>query len=411
MSSSRLVNVIFICVVVVVVSSYFSLGAFQERTTTTNAPTGAGFHEERNVFLGKSDSERDSSREQEREERKWEEEVRQRLADYETFDFEYRDKERVRLRDVLFSAGMPAIPDFEFSREHCLFERTRPYNGTLVISVANHAHLQLSLNWIENMKRQGLGENFFIFCVEQAMLSELTSRGVPAALIPPSWLPANLAQAQEKDHTHKEAFYGAGDYYLITHFKPAVVRQLILQGFNVVFSDVDVAWIADGVLDYFHQLARDHPRAILFASLEEPDARFLPPYINSGMYFVRASKEGAKLFEHVIVDQHGHPERGNQFSMNWVMDAIGFKDKRPNSEMIISLENTCLFVSGKRHFLSNKTKDCEKIYTAHANYMVGRGKKEIRVLITTMGMLLMIMMTLMRRRTGRTGMVILARLC
>jgi hypothetical protein len=112
---------------------------------------------------------------------------------------------------------------------------------TVIITIANYAHLQMTLNWVEMMKIQGHEQEFFIFCLDRKIYNELQSRHLPAALIPQSWLPQSLVTKQAECGIHSEGTWGSAHYNSVTHFKASILLQILLQGYNVIFSDVDVA--------------------------------------------------------------------------------------------------------------------------------------------------------------------------
>ena len=259
-----------------------------------------------------------------------------------------------------------------YSFEQTLRDNAAANQGLLTVTVANWAHLKLTLNWVENLRRHKITP--FVFCVDRKMAGMMSRRNISAALIPSEWLPENLSRWRNITETQAESKFDTPDYIFITHFKAPVLRYLMLQGYHVLFSDVDIAFIRPGLIQFLLEKRAANPkRAFLFYTLEQPDPNFQVPYLNSGLYFVTPSPYAVTFWARLMAQQAFTTTEMDQFAFNRVLDSYGYK----RSPGRLAALGECEFPNGDMYF--NGFTPCPKElvpYAAHANYMVGRDTKE-----------------------------------
>lgn len=249
------------------------------------------------------------------------------------------------------------------------------HNTTLIVMVANMGHFNLTLNCIESIRRQGRLDNLFMFCLSRNLCDRLAALGVNSAMIPLSWLDEDLRAVMQSGALDDESTWGKKEYFKITFFKQVVVLRLLVHGFSVLFTDTDIVWVKEKTLDYFLGATAHNPDLVFMASLEGDEPRFLWPYVNSGFYFVRPTPLTQKLFELAVWNQ-ARISDFSQNTFNMVMDVLGMKPNGPNSQRVQFLSKV-LFVNGHDYFFEKTPQSMGVIpYTVHANYLIGKEKKE-----------------------------------
>lgn len=268
------------------------------------------------------------------------------------------------LKEVILEADPSLVSTLE--------EIANKNRGLLVTTMANSAHMRMTLNWVENMKRQEVA--CFVFCIDRQLATDLASRGVPSALIPAEWLPSRLREWRNNmgSGAGRESTFGKQDYIYMTHFKASMVLFLLTHNFKVVFSDVDVAWIRPGVLAHLKERMAASPETVLFGTDEMHDVTFQAPYLNTGMYLMLPSPEAVNMMVKTMEFQTANYTVMDQHCFNFVVDWLGYK----NTPLIQSLD-VCLFQNGAVYFLDvQRCNKAEEPHTAHANYMMGIFQKE-----------------------------------
>jgi len=261
--------------------------------------------------------------------------------------------------------------------------RERLIHGALVVAVANSAHLNFTLNFREYFTASGYDpQSFFVFCLDEVICEDLGKHSIPSARIPDSWVSGNLETFMEAESLKDEGVWFDKEakykYFAITHAKAAVVYQLLLQGFTILLTDVDIVFPRRGWIEHMVGKFKSNPDALLQICFEGHGIKndFYFPYVNSGFYIVRPHPLMVRMFELITANQISRNDTVDQFIFNEVLDQFGMKMNGPRRNLIIFLDRD-LFATGWSYFI-HKIPQGKGIvpYMIHANYVGGKGSKE-----------------------------------
>jgi len=254
-------------------------------------------------------------------------------------------------------------------------------NSTLIVMVVNMGQINLTLNSIESIRRQGRLDNFFLFCLSQDVCDLLQRHPhwkIPSAMVPLHWLDTDLRDTLTGGSLRKDYDWGGQKYILITNIKQVVVLRLLKEGFSVILTDADVVWMKQGVVENLLGMAKETPSQVFFGSQENYMPDFLEPMVNSGFYLVRPTELTLKLFDLTVANQIvRHGNLASQHVMNQAMDILGMKTNGIHHRSSKFLDRD-QYANGFDFFLE-KTPQSKNItpFTVHPNYIVGKANKEV----------------------------------
>lgn len=170
------------------------------------------------------------------------------------------------------------------------------------------------------------------------------------------------------------AEYGTVPFKIINWAKVRYLRWLLERHRHVVYSDVDVAWLADP-LWYLQSVARQFPIAF-----QTEGVRRFPPVFCWGFMAARSCESTMKLFNDLLAQHEATPPGANMVDEQAACEEIMESDPRWLSE-IYPLPET-LFLNGLTYrALVDGTAPAAEMhgtlspFTFHANWTIGLANK------------------------------------
>ena len=156
----------------------------------------------------------------------------------------------------------------------------------IVISLANYGFLPMVKNWLYFIKKAGI-ENYVIFSLDKQIYGALEELNANTILL-----------EHGKDLPKESQAFRSTGYNDIIHLKPAIVRDLLAMGINVLLSDADVVWVQNpipnlkqGGFDIQIQIGE---RARF---PNEEGAEIKNNWCNTGFFYVKSNEKTIRLFE------------------------------------------------------------------------------------------------------------------
>jgi hypothetical protein len=203
--------------------------------------------------------------------------------------------------------------------------------------------------------------------------------------------------------------FRTSQFNLITARKMAAVLAILQSGYDVLFSDTDVAIVRDPFpyliwkhVDYVHSLNEHCQISTVYDSFwENPNMEG-----NTGFYFVRSSAKSIRLWTETLAACAKNPSLDDQsifwkvlrnashpsvHSLGLCRDDVSAASTAASKDIFTScILDTCLFNSGAlsrihpEHFvyetvLEHLAELNASVVTIHANFMVGNRKKQQRM--------------------------------
>ena len=233
------------------------------------------------------------------------------------------------------------------------------YDGSCIVTISNYGFKNLTLNWIESLKRINLSK-FVIFALDIDIVKLLSQKGYEdrIVLVPNNWIDFNLSS--------NFSYFKSKEYNKITQAKTQIVYNILKLGQNILFSDPDIVFLNKNILNHIHYLAKYSPAQIFF-SQDQHSNQF---HFNTGFYYAKASNYVQELFLRLINEQRKDESNAiDQFVFNKMIKSNDLNTK------IAPLDHI-LFASGQVYF-HEKINDKYNItpYMVHANYLTGETNK------------------------------------
>ena len=112
-----------------------------------------------------------------------------------------------------------------------VFRRSRPWT---ILSSTNAAYLDFCDNWLESLKRCGIIDHITIFAEDDASFYHLSNRtDIGLQVMRPSKSKVSSGFLE----------FGTDEYIKMINRRPRYIRTFLEQGFDVLFSDLDVVWL------------------------------------------------------------------------------------------------------------------------------------------------------------------------
>ncbi|XP_052191741.1 UDP-D-xylose:L-fucose alpha-1,3-D-xylosyltransferase MGP4 isoform X2 [Diospyros lotus] len=148
---------------------------------------------------------------------------------------------------VLLGVFAPWIPQPQglFTGSRSAVSRWRDYslaeaaafaakNGTVIMCAVSEPYLPFLNNWLISVARQRHQEKVLVIAEDYATLYKVNERWPGhAVLVPP---------APEAQVAHK---FGSQGFFNFTSRRPRHLLQILELGYNVMYNDVDMVWLAD----------------------------------------------------------------------------------------------------------------------------------------------------------------------
>ncbi|KAK8958100.1 hypothetical protein KSP40_PGU015008 [Platanthera guangdongensis] len=243
-------------------------------------------------------------------------------------------------------------------------------NGTIIVCAVSQPYLPFLQNWLISISRQKHQDEVLVIAEDYATLYKINQKWPGhAVLIPP---------VPDDQVAHK---FGSLGFFNFTSRRPKHLLNILELGYNVMYNDVDMVWLADPFpyLQGHHDVyftddmtavkPLNHPH-----SLPQPSKKGRT-YICSCMIFLRPTNGAKALLRKWIEELQLQPwskkSRSNdQPAFNWALN-------KTSGQVDMYLLPQAAFPSGGLYF-KNETwvKETEgKHVIVHNNYITGFEKK------------------------------------
>ncbi|XP_072974639.1 UDP-D-xylose:L-fucose alpha-1,3-D-xylosyltransferase MGP4-like [Typha angustifolia] len=278
-------------------------------------------------------------------------------------------------------SGIPMRTLFSFSSASGSLSRWRDYtlsdaaafvakNGTVIVCAVSQPYLSFLNNWLISIARHGHHHEVLVVAEDYATLYKVNERWPGHAVLVP---PAPDAQSAHK--------FGSQGFFNFTSRRPRHLLQILELGYNVMYNDVDMVWLADPFvyLEGNHDVYFTDDMAAV-KPLNHPHD--LPPpgkkgrtYICSCMIFLRPTKGAKEVMKKWIDELQEQPwskkkKSNDQPAFNWALNKTA-------GEVDLYLLPQVAFPSGGLYF-KNETwvKETKEMHVIiHNNYITGFDKK------------------------------------
>lgn len=243
-------------------------------------------------------------------------------------------------------------------------------NRTVIVCAVSHPYLPFLTNWLISVSRQKHQDKVLVIAEDYATLDEVNRKWPGhAVLVPP---------APDSKTAHK---FGSQGFFNFTSRRPRHLLQILELGYNVMYNDVDMVWLADP----FPYLQGNHDVYFtddMVAVKTLNHSHDLPPpgkkgrtYICSCMIFLRPSSGSKLVMMKWIEELQAQPwskakKANDQPAFNWALNKTA-------GQVDLYLLPQAAFPTGGLYFKNpawvQETKKSHVII--HNNYITGFEKK------------------------------------
>ncbi|KAJ3676267.1 hypothetical protein LUZ60_003679 [Juncus effusus] len=243
-------------------------------------------------------------------------------------------------------------------------------NGTVIVCAVSYPYLPFLNNWLISVARQRHHEQVLVVAEDYATLYAVNERWPGhAVLVPP---------VPDSQIAHK---FGSQGFFNFTSRRPRHLLQILDLGFNVMYNDVDMVWMADpfpyltGTHDIYFTDDMATVKPLDHGHGLPPPGKKGRPYICSCMIYLRPSSGAKLVLNKWIQEMQEQPwskkqKANDQPAFNWALNKTA-------SQVDMYLLPQAAFPTGGLYF-RNKTwvKETKGMHVIiHNNYIVGFEKK------------------------------------
>jgi hypothetical protein len=172
--------------------------------------------------------------------------------------------------------------------------------NTLIVAVANFAHKILVRNWRESLFRNTKNTNsFVVVCLDPQLYEYLQKHEIPSIPVPHLIFDEEFKNFYEDEGMTGEKRWEEKDYFRVTNAKIRVVYEIMARfSYSVIFSDVDLVWLHQPIVDFILHEKRAGPYDMMFTTEKYYD------YSNicTGLYFAHNSTLALRFLRTVAFD-------------------------------------------------------------------------------------------------------------
>ncbi|KAL2546974.1 UDP-D-xylose:L-fucose alpha-1 [Forsythia ovata] len=243
-------------------------------------------------------------------------------------------------------------------------------NNTLIVCVVSEAYLPFLNNWLISVARQKQHEKVLVIAEDYATLYKVNERWPGHAILVPPALEAAAA--------HK---FGSQGFFNFTARRPRHLLKILELGYNVMYNDVDMVWLADpfpylqGEHDVYFMDDMAFVKPLNHSHSLPPPGKKGRPYICSCMIYMRPTNGAKLVMKKWIEELQDQPwskakKANDQPGFNWAL-------MKTAGQVDLYLLPQAAFPTGGLYF-RNKTwvKETKGMHVIiHNNYIVGFEKK------------------------------------
>ncbi|CAA7408690.1 unnamed protein product [Spirodela intermedia] len=243
-------------------------------------------------------------------------------------------------------------------------------NGTIIVCAVSQPYLPFLNNWLISIARRNHQEKVLVVAEDYATLYKVNEKWPGhAVLIPP---------APEAQTAHK---FGSQGFFNFTSRRPRHLLHILELGYNVMYNDVDMVWLADpfpymeGNHDVYFTDDMAAVKPLNHSHALPPPGKKGRTYICSCMIFLRPTDGAKKVMKKWIEEMQLQPwsttmKSNDQPAFNWALN-------KTYSEVDLYLLPQVAFPSGGLYFKNEKwvQETRGRHVIIHNNYISGFEKK------------------------------------
>ncbi|GMP43665.1 hypothetical protein CsSME_00012942 [Camellia sinensis var. sinensis] len=243
-------------------------------------------------------------------------------------------------------------------------------NGTVVVCAVSQPYLPFLNNWLISIARQKHHEKVLVIAEDYATLFKVNEKWPGHAVLVP---PAPDAQTAHK--------FGSQGFFNFTSRRPRHLLQILELGYNVMYNDVDMVWLADpfpylqGKHDVYFTDDMAAVKPLNHSHALPPPGKKGRTYICSCMIFLRPTSGAKLVMKKWIEELQAQPwskakKANDQPAFNWALNKTA-------GQVDLYLLPQAAFPTGGLYFKNRtwvqETKGMHVII--HNNYITGFDKK------------------------------------
>lgn len=177
----------------------------------------------------------------------------------------------------------------------------------LLVMATNDGHAAMAINFFCGLKKHNITiPKHVVFAATKSLARRLSELGIK------SYWHEGLGQFP----TDAAKVYGDRAFGIMMMLKQFSVQVALWAGWDVVFQDVDVTWVANPIPDLVKGAQYHHAQ---FQDDGGRGAVFFPYAANSGFFYLRNDRLIRTFWDHVTVMMPGNPG-GNQIVVNQLLE-------------------------------------------------------------------------------------------
>ena len=187
------------------------------------------------------------------------------------------------------------------------------YTKDVIVMVANYGVLDFIVNWMCSYDTSNI--KFVVVSLDKKLHDHI-QKYTKITSIDGSRFNASAGS--------KTSNFMTGEFNTISHMTVKCIHGILSEGYNVFFTDVDVAWLRDPI-PYFQ-------RDVDF-EFQSENYNLEVGKINTGFYYARSNARSIAFMEDVVQYTAMHPEQHNQ---QRISDKITTMEKRSEAVFVLS---------------------------------------------------------------------------
>jgi Nucleotide-diphospho-sugar transferase len=116
-------------------------------------------------------------------------------------------------------------------------------HNLVFISVFNYGAIEIALNHLQSLKNQHI-TNYIAYVTDKESYDAVTERGFTAKLV----------EKLEESHTKDSCEFGTNSFNELSYIRYKVIHELLLQGKNVWYMDVDTVVLHPSIIHIYESL-------------------------------------------------------------------------------------------------------------------------------------------------------------
>lgn len=258
--------------------------------------------------------------------------------------------------------------------------KRRSQNGTIVLVGFTGGYSDMLLNMMCRWKELGVA-NYAIIAFDMPGVVFCWERSLPCFYPSPEPPESATTSSHFSSPSEKAAAvheWNSDGFRHVTKLKSQQVLRILKQGYNVLWTDVDIFWKANPMPDLLRLLAKDNYDIVIQSdAVVEKEAS---AWINSGFYYVKQSEHTVRAFQEIVKEATAAHDQSEQPSFNRVLCQRPLDSNNCINDDISVLTHVLdrwKYAHGAVPILSKNLVDADNgVAIMHCNYRVGFEEKK-----------------------------------